>query len=71
MFLSVDRIEENKAVCIDDDGKISLIETKLIEGEIKEGSIIKMCDGGFFVDKDEEDARRKENFALAESLFDE
>lgn len=70
MFYSVDRITEDIAVCIDDNGEIYNISKDLICGEIGEGSILKEVDGQFLVDVEEENARREANFNLAESLFE-
>ncbi len=72
MFFSIDLIEETVALCVDDDGATRAIALELIDGEIKEGSVLVESENGRFVpDKDEEEKRRNENFVLAESLFDE
>lgn len=72
MFFSIDLIEETVALCVDDDGATRAIALELIDGEIKEGSVLVEGENGRFVpDKDEEEKRRNENFVLAESLFDE
>lgn len=72
MFYSIDRIEEEVAFCIGDEEEVLLLSTDQIIGSYCEGSIIRENDEGFYiVDEDEEIKRRSENFALAESLFDE
>lgn len=72
MFFSIDLIEETVALCVDDDGATRAIALELIDGEIKEGSVlVESANGRFVPDKDEEEKRRNENFVLAESLFDE
>lgn len=72
MFFSIDLIEETVALCVDDDGATRAIALELIDGEIKEGSVlVESANGRFAPDKDEEEKRRNENFVLAESLFDE
>lgn len=72
MFYSIDRIEEEVAFCIGDEEEVLLLSTDRIIGSYCEGSIIRENDDGYYVvDEDEELKRRSENFALAESLFDE
>ncbi len=70
MFYSVDRIIGDIAVCVDDNGEIFNISTDLIEGDFKEGSILKESDEIYFADTEEENSRREANFDLAESLFE-
>lgn len=72
MFYSIDRIIEEVAFCIGDDEEVLLLSVDRIIGSYCEGSVIRETDDGFYtVDADEEIRRRSENFALAESLFDE
>ena len=72
MFYSIDRIVEEVAFCIGDDEKILLLSVDRIIGSYCEGSVIReTADGIYTVDEEEEIRRRSENFALAESLFDE
>lgn len=72
MFYSIDRIEEEVAVCIGDDEEILLLSTDHILGSYTEGSIIRETeDDWYVVDEEEEIKRRNANFELAESLFDE
>lgn len=70
MFYSIDRITEDIAVCIADNGEIINVDPELINGDFKEGSILfENTDGCFTVDEDETAKRKKANFDLAESLF--
>ena len=72
MFYSIDRIVEEIAFCIGDDEEVLLLSVDRIIGSYCEGSVIRETDDGIYtVDTDEEFRRRSENFALAESLFDE
>ncbi len=72
MFYSIDRIVEEVAYCIGDDEEILLLSTDMIVGSYSEGSVLRESDDGYYyVDSDEESKRRSDNFALAESLFDE
>lgn len=72
MYFSVDIIEETVALCIDDDGATRAIALDLIDGEVNEGAVLVENENGrYSLDKDEEKRRRKQNFELAESLFDE
>lgn len=71
MFYSIDRIEEEVAVCIGDDEEFLLLSTDNIIGSYTEGSIIRETENDFYVvDEEEEISRRNANFELAESLFD-
>ena len=72
LYLSVDRIENGVAVCVDDGGKTHGVLLENIIGELREGSIIiPDADGMYSVDESETELRRETNFDLAESLFDE
>ena len=72
MFYSIDRFEEEVAVCIGDEEEILLLSTDQIIGSYCEGSVIRENEDGYYVvDEQEELRRRNENFELAESLFDE
>ncbi len=72
MFYSIDRIEEEVAYCIGDNEEILLLSTDHIIGSYTEGSIlVEAGNDCYIVDEAEENKRRKLNFELAESLFDE
>lgn len=70
MRYSIDRVIDDIAVCVDDNGDIINIPTELIIGEYREGTILMETQDGFCKDMDEENARREEYFNLAESLFE-
>ncbi|MGN0545942.1 MAG: DUF3006 domain-containing protein [Acutalibacteraceae bacterium] len=70
--LSIDRIEEDKAVCIADSGETFIIPVSSVSGEISEGKILVESENGLYsVDENETERRRKAVFELSESLFDE
>ncbi len=70
MFYSIDRIEEEVAVCIGYSEEILLLSTDHIIGSYTEGSIIRETEKDWYiVDEEEEIRRRNANFELAESLF--
>ena len=72
MYYSIDRIENNVAVCIGDDEEIILVSIDKIIGDFFEGSILIESENGYFkTDEEEEIGRRISNFGLAENLFDE
>lgn len=72
MFYSIDRIEEEVAVCIGDEEEILLLSTDHIIGSYTEGSVIRETENDWYiVDEEEEIRRRNVNFDLAESLFSE
>lgn len=67
MIYSVDRIEENIAVCIDENG--NRIELK--NDGFHEGDILEKIGERFVVNKEKTDKKREEIFKLQEKLFDE
>lgn len=72
IFYSIDRFEEEVAVCIGDNEEILLLSTDNIIGSYTEGSIIREVENDVYVvDEEEESRRRKLNFDLAQSLFDD
>lgn len=72
MYFSVDIIEETVALCIDDNGEACAVPLDMINGDIREGSVLYLDENErYAVDIEEENRRRESNFALAESLFDE
>ncbi len=66
-MLSVDRIEEGIAICIDEDGN----EIKIKNKGFHEGDVLKKIGKNFIADKVETDKKREKIFNLQESLFDE
>lgn len=72
MYYSIDRIVDEVAFCIGDEEEVLLLSTDRIIGSYSEGSIIYETENDCYaVDEEEELRRRNENFALAESLFDD
>ncbi len=72
MYYSIDRIVDEVAFCIGDEEEVLLLSTDRIIGSYSEGSIIYETENDCYaVDEEEELRRKNENFALAESLFDE
>ena len=70
--LTVDRIEENIAVCPDENGIITELFVSDLPFEVREGTIIIVNDDGSLEHAIEsEEKRREELFNLQESLFDE
>lgn len=70
--LTVDRVEENIAVCTDENETLTQIFVSDLPFEVREGTIIFFNDDGAIEhDTNSEENRRKELFDLQESLFDE
>ncbi|MBR6634136.1 MAG: DUF3006 domain-containing protein [Clostridia bacterium] len=70
--LTVDRVEENIAVCMDENEILAQICVSDLPFAVREGSIITVNDDGSFrLDVSAENERREELFDLQESLFDE
>lgn len=68
-MLSIDRFEENYAVCVDDDGNVTDIEKNLIDKNAAEGDFIYLKDGRYYVAADRTQAEREEISALQDELF--
>ncbi len=69
--LTVDRIEEDYAICEKDDGKMLNISLEKLPKDIKEGSIVIIDDDGkITLDKIAEKERKTELFNLQNSIFD-
>lgn len=70
--LTVDRIEDSIAVCMDENEIITELYVSDLPFEVREGTIIFVNDDGSFEQSIEsEEERREELFGLQESLFDE
>ena len=69
-MLSVDRIEESFAVCVDDKGDIFNVELSLVDGEIKEGDIRTFVDGRYKINEEKTKSQRTEIEALQDELFE-
>ncbi|MGN0572954.1 MAG: DUF3006 domain-containing protein, partial [Acutalibacteraceae bacterium] len=57
--LSVDRIEEDKAVCISDSGETVIIPISSVSGEISEGKILIESENGIYSVDEIEPVRRR------------
>ena len=69
-MLSIDRIEDSFAVCVDDKGNIFNLELSLVDGEIKEGDILTFVDGRYKTDEEKTKSQRAEIEALQDELFE-
>ena len=68
--LTIDRIEENTAVCEKDSGEMINIRLSELPDGAKEGDIIHIYkDGSMKISEKETDDRKQELFDLQESLF--
>ena len=66
---SVDRIENQFAVCIDDNGNVLNIALKDLSSDVKEGDVLVLKNDVFCVDRKETDRRREEVRSLLDELF--
>ena len=69
MKYSIDRIEENIAVCEDDDGNVLKLSVDDLPPEIREGDIIEKTESGFIIDADETQLRRKKMAEMQRNIF--
>lgn len=69
MFYSIERIERDNAVLIDDNGNKTVVSISNLPKEIKEGNILKSVNGEFVLDSSEEKKRRKNISSLQKKLF--
>ena len=69
MKLYIDRIENNIAICFDENENIIKIKTKKILGEFREGSVLERNDAGFVVDEIATKLKRQEVFDLQAAVF--
>ena len=71
-YFSVDRIEEKIAVLSDDENNLFKENLTDLPDGVKEGSVlIRTENGGYEIDNDEEDRRRKRISDLQDSIFGE
>ena len=69
-FFSIDRFEEDFAVCEDlETGKMVNIEKFLLPENVKESSIIKCKDGKFILDFEETSKKQEEIKNMVNNLF--
>ena len=69
MKYSIDRIEENIAVCEGDDGKTVKLRLDELPENIREGDIIVRTENGYTIDTDETSVRRKKMAEMQKKLF--
>lgn len=68
---TVDRTEENFAVCETEERDFVNIELSLLPGGVKDGSVLLWDGEKYELSTEEENLRRKKLFDLQNSLFDE
>ena len=68
-YLSVDRIENDTAVCERDDMSVVELALSSLPQGTKEGSVLKVENGIYSLDESEEKRRRKRIFELQNMLF--
>ena len=69
MKYSVERIEENVALCEDDLGETRKLSLDELPENIREGDILVCTEDGYSVDSDETSARRKKMAEMQKKLF--
>ena len=69
MKYSVERIEENVALCEDDLGKTVKLRLDELPENIREGDIIVRTENGYTIDTDETSVRRKKMADMQKKLF--
>lgn len=69
MKYSVERIEENVALCEDDLGKTVKLRLDELPKGTREGDIIEKTENGFIIDADETQLRRKKMAEMQKKLF--
>lgn len=68
-YLSVDRIENDTAVCERDDMSVVELALSALPQGTKEGSVLKVENGIYSLDENEEKRRRKRILELQNMLF--
>ena len=68
-MIILDRYEGEYAL-IEEDGVIKKVEKERVENSVKEGSVLTLKDGKYFLDKAKTKARREKLIELQDSLFD-
>lgn len=69
MKYSVERIEENIALCEDDLGNVLKLKLDELPKGTREGDIIEKTENGFIIDADETQLRRKKMAEMQKRLF--
>lgn len=68
---SVDRIENDTVVCVDDKGKVYNVPLGEVEHGVKEGDMLYLLDGRYLIDDDRTNRRRLEMEELQDGVFTE
>ncbi|HHU83633.1 MAG TPA: DUF3006 domain-containing protein [Clostridiales bacterium] len=68
-MISVERVTEKIVIIEDHNGNMVELPREIFEKEIREGDILKECDGVYLIDKEATEQRKKELSDLADSLF--
>ena len=68
MKLIIDRFEEDYAVCESETGMVN-IKRSDIPNDAAEGDTLVLSNGGYFIDREDTEKRRKEIEKLQEKLF--
>jgi len=69
--LSVDRIHGHIALCEDENRNIVEIPLQKLPRGVREGSVLRVLDGAYVLDAEEEAKRRRKNHALFDSLLED
>lgn len=69
MKYSIEKIENNIAVCENDDGETLKLNLSQLPPNAKEGDILIQSDEGFTLDLDETQARRRKMAELQKNIF--
>lgn len=69
MKYSVERIEDNIALCEDDLGKTIKLRLDELPKGTREGDIIEKTENGFIIDADETQLRRKKMAEMQRNIF--
>jgi|LSQX01.2.fsa_nt_gb hypothetical protein len=68
-MISVERVTEQTVIIEDHNGNMVELPREIFEKELREGDILKECDGVYLIDKETTEQRKKELSDLANSLF--
>lgn len=69
MKYSIEKIENDIAVCENDDGETLKLKLSQLPPNVKEGDILIQSDEGFTLDLDETQARRRKMAELQKNIF--
>lgn len=69
MKYSIEKVENNIAVCENDGGEILNMELSRLPADIREGDVIIQTESGFVVDCDETQKRRRKMAELQKNVF--